>query len=421
MFLLVDCNNFFVSCERVFNPKLKSKPVVILSNNDGCIIARSQEAKDLGIPMGAPYFQWEDFLKRNHVTLLSSNYALYGDLSFRVMQTLEAFNPDLEIYSIDEAFLHLSSDDDPYAFAHFLRQKVQEWTGIPISIGIAKTKTLAKVANARAKKDPKCKGVFALLTIESQEQILETLPVEAIWGIGRKTSTLLQRKGVFTAAQLIHQSDTWIRNALTVTGLRTAWELRGISCLGLEEIAIAKKSIMTSRSFGRALVEYGELQEAVAAFASRGAEKLRKEKRLACALQVFVMTSPHKNDETFYSNAAFLTLAEPTAYTPTIISTAKAGLKQIYREGFSYKKAGVLLTNLVESSPIQKDFFVRQEEVYSSKQMEVMALIDHLNDKFGYPVIQFAAEGIHPGWKSKQHLTSSSFTTSWDELLTIDI
>lgn len=395
--------------------------MVILSSNDGCIIARSSEAKSLGIPMGAPYFQWEEFCKRKHVSVLSSNYALYGDLSFRVMQTLETFHPDLEIYSIDEAFLSLSADDDPVGFAHFLRQKVIKWTGIPISIGIGPTKTLAKVANRIAKKESTKRGICSLITQEQQDKALELLPVEEVWGIGRRIGVCLQKRGIYTAHQLTHQSDEWVRKTLTVTGLRTVWELRGISCLGMDEAPAAKQSIMTSRSFGRAIIDKRELEEAVATFASRGAEKLREEGRLATCIQVFIMTSPHKLDEPYYANAASLFFTEPTAYTPSIIAHAKNGLETIYREGLLYKKAGVLLSHLLPESLIQQDFLASSSDVYTSKKRDLMKVIDHLNTRMEGISIQFGAEGLTHPWKRERKYSSNSFTTSWEELLTIEI
>lgn len=421
MYALIDCNNFFVSCERVFNPKLRDKPVVILSNNDGCIIARSEEAKALGIPMGAPYFQWEAFLKRNKVIVQSSNYSLYGDFSFRVMQTLEAFNPEVEIYSIDEAFLKLSSHEDPIAFGHFLKQKIFQWTGIPVSIGIGRSKTLAKVANHKAKKNPTTQGVYALFSSEDEERILQTLSPEKIWGIGKKTALFLQRKGIFTAAQFKEQEDSWLRKNLTVTGLRTAWELRGHPCLGLEEIPPNKQSIMTSRSFREGIRDLKMLEEAVSSFTSKSTEKLRCEKRLASALYLFIMTSPHHSKEPLYSNSIYFTFPEPTAYTPQIISYVKIGLSKIYKEGFLYKKAGVLLTNLIDSQLIQQDFLISKNQTYNADKIKLMNLMDDLNQKFGFSIVHFAAEGIAPSWKGTRKLVSPSFTTSWEDLLIIDI
>ncbi|MCB1181658.1 MAG: Y-family DNA polymerase [Chlamydiia bacterium] len=344
MYVLIDCDHFYVSCERVFNPKLNGQPVVILSNNDGSIVDRSNEAKALGIPMGAPYFQWRDFLKRHHVAVLSSNYALYGDLSFQVMRTLETFNPDCEIYSIDEIFLTLSENDDPIAFGRFLKEKIKRWTGIPVSIGIAPTKTLAKVANRQAKKLYSLDGVCAFLSSEQIEKNLETLPTEDIWGIGRRFSNFLQKKGIYTAAQFKNQDDHWIRNALSTKALRTAWELRGIPSLEFDEMRPNKHSIVISRSFEHPIIKLETLEEIISTYAARETEKLRQAKRLASSLQVFLMTSFHKPREPFYANALHLTFSEPTAYTPTVVAYAKMGLQKIFREGYFYKKGGVIVT-----------------------------------------------------------------------------
>ncbi len=278
---LVDCNNFFVSCERVFNPKLRNVPVVVLSNNDGCIIARSSEAKALGIPMGAPFFQWKEFLERHQVYVFSSNFTFYGDMSHRVMQTLSLLNPDMEIYSIDEAFLFLKTTGDPVEFCHQIRDAVLQWTGIPISIGIAPTKTLAKIANKDAKKNHSLKGVSLLVDPVAIEQRLKILPVEEIWGVGRRLSIRLAKQGIYSAYELKEQQDSYLRSLLSVTGLRTAWELRGIPCFSLEEQPSSKKSIMTSRSFGFHVETIETLEEAVSSFTSRGAEKLREENRFA--------------------------------------------------------------------------------------------------------------------------------------------
>ncbi len=406
---LVDCNNFFVSCERVFNPKLRGRPVVVLSSNDGCIIARSNEAKKLGIPMGAPHFQWADFLRAHDVHTCSSNFALYGDLSHRVMRTLEYFNPDLEIYSVDEAFLWVGDLADPVTHCRHIREKVLQWTGIPVSIGIASTKTLAKVANHKVKKTAALKGVY-LPSKSELDTILDSLPVEEIWGIGRRLTEFLAKRGIFTAAQLRDQKDAWVRKNLSVVGLRTVWELRGISCLPLEEATSAKQSIMTSRTFGRPILSKQELSEAIATYAARGAEKLREEGRVAGWMQVFIRGKE-------YGNAAQITLPEPSQYTPTIIEYAKTGLESIYRAGHAYKKGGILLGGLEPEDAYQRDLFATS--IDETKQRAAMALLDRANAQFGYSVLQFAAEGTLRPWQTKRQHRSSCFTTRWDELLTI--
>lgn len=404
---LVDCNNFYASCERVFNPKWCNRPLVVLSNNDGCIVARSGEAKALGIPMGAPYFQWADFIHAHDVVVCSSNYALYGDLSHRVMRILEHFNPELEIYSIDEAFLWVGDLENPADHCCRIREKVLQWTGIPVSIGIAPTKTLAKVATRFAKK--MAAGVYLP---ESFDTILDELPVGEIWGVGRRLTQFLAKRGIHTAAQLRDREDSWVRKTLTVVGLRTVWELRGISCFPFDEAPSPKQTVMTSRSFGRPILSKEELAEAIAGYAARGGEKLRKEQSRASWLQVFINGKE-------YSQAALYTFPQPTHYTPTLIAYAKAGLDAIYRSGYAYKKGGILLGGLVSERSYQRDLFAAP--IDEEKQNAAMRLLDRANHKFGDCALQFAAEGIKRPWQTKRQLRSFCFTTRWDELLTIHI
>ena len=416
---LVDCNNFFVSCERLFNPKLIGRPTAVLSNNDGCIIARSQEVKDLGIPMGAPYFQWANFIKAHDVFICSSNFSLYSDISHRVMQTLSHFNPELEIYSIDEAFLCLEDLTDPLKHCRHIRQKVLQWTGIPVSIGIARTKTLAKIANYASKKDPALQGV-CFPSPKEVDTILETVEVGKVWGIGRRLSSFLAKRGIHTAAQLRDQPDLWIKSHLSVVGLRTAWELRGIPCLNIEEVTAPKQSIMTSRSFGRPVFHLEELIEAACTYAARGGEKLRNEGSLASWLQVFAMTSRH-HEQNYYGNQAHLVLPAPTDYTPTLLDYATRGLKRIFRSGCAYKKAGILLGGLVPARSYQQDLFATCSIAQETKRKTAMALLDKANGKFGYPILQFASEGIERPWQRKREMRSANFTTRWSDLLTIYI
>lgn len=414
---LVDCNNFFVSCERLFNPQLIKRPVAVLSCNDGCIVARSQEVKAWGVPMGAPYFQWADFLKARGASVFSSNFALYADISHRVMQTLSHFNPELEIYSIDEAFLRLEGIKDPFHHCSHIRQKVLQWTGIPVSIGIASTKTLAKVANRTAKKN--FSGVY-FPSLTEMSSILETLEVGEIWGVGARLSQFLAKRGIHTAKELRDQPDLWIKKNLTVVGLRTVWELRGISCLDIEEAAPTKQSIMTSRSFGRPVFTQEELLQAVCAYAARGAEKLREEKSLASWLQVFIMTSFH-HEEDYYGNHAHLVLPQASDFTPELLNYASQGLKTIFRPGFAYKKAGILLGGLVPAGSYQQDLFVKQDLAEEAKKKRAMTLLDQANSKFAYKILQFASEGIERPWQMKRQMRSHCFTTRWSDLLTIRI
>lgn len=418
LFALVDCNNFYVSCERVFNPKLCARPVVVLSNNDGCVVARSKEAKAIGIPMGAPAFQYADLFRKHRVIVCSSNYTLYGDMSHRVMQSLRRFTPDVQVYSIDEAFLHLDHLEAE-ALSFEIKRDVLQWTGIPVSIGIAPTKTLAKAANHCAKKDAAQTGVFALIDIARQESILKSLPVQEIWGIGRQIAELLNRRGIQTAWELRNADDTWIKKHLTIVGLRTVWELRGVSCLQLDEAVPDKKSIMSSKSFGRPVATLPELSEAVACYTSRAAEKMRRQDSVASFLQVFLTTNPHQSED-YYANKAQVVLPQPTAYTPDLIHYAKDALASIYIPGLTYKKAGVLLGGLEPDHSFQQDLFCKQGKELE-KQRAIMQLMDQANKSFGRRVIRMAAEGSTQPWKMKQERRSHRFTTQWEELLTVRI
>lgn len=394
---------------------------MVLSNNDGCIVARSQEAKALGIPMGAPLFQWADFMKNKEVVVCSSNFSLYGDLSYRVMHSLELLNSDVDVYSIDEAFLSLDGIRDPLAHACIIRKTILQWTGIPISIGIAPTKTLAKVANEKAKRTSTYEGICELTKSADIEKTLASLPVGEVWGIGRRMSRSLAKKGIFTAGQLIQQEDTWIKQVFSVVGLRTVWELRGIPCFSFQEAPSPKQSIMTSRSFGTLIREKSQLEEAIATYAARGSEKLREEKRKASWLQVFIMTSPHNDTLSFYGNQAHFTLPEPSNYTPLLIEKAKEALHTIFRPGYAYKKAGVLYGGLASETAFQPDLFASSSPEKEEKRDQLMGLIDHANQRFRYPILQFAAEGIEKQWKGKRDQSSPRYTTRWDEILTIHI
>lgn len=417
MFALIDCNNFYASCECVFNPQFIGKPLVVLSNNDGCVIARSKEAKALGIPMGIPVFKIKDVILRHNVVTCSSNFSLYGDLSHRVMETLKQFSPNMQIYSIDEAFLDLEPAYANREYAIQIQKTVLKWTGIMISIGFAATKTLAKAANLVAKKNVKWKGIYFLEGEVQVEQLLKELPVEEIWGIGSKTKILLNRFGIYTAWEFRQTEDLWIRKKLGVVGLRTAWELRGISCLGSEEISPDKKSIICSRSFVTPVREFDELSEILASFIARAVEKARHQESVVSFFKVYIATSPHR-DEPYYSNYAQIVLPQPTAYTPELITYAKDALKKIFKPGLLYKKAGVMLGGLVPEQGFQQNLFAMP--VKDQKKREViMKLMDKMNKDFGKKVLRLAAEGIGQSavTRDKKHL--KRFTTRWDDLLTI--
>ncbi len=417
LYALVDCNNFYASCERVFNPRLWRRPVVVLSNNDGCVVARSKEAKALGIPMGAPFFKYRDLFAKHGVAVCSSNYALYGDMSSRVMNVLAEFTPDLQVYSIDEAFLLL----EPHQVmdqSRKIREKVHACTGIPVSIGIGATKTLAKVGNHMAKSHPQAEGVYGLLDQAAQEKLLQELPVEEVWGIGRQIADFLKRQGIHTAGQFKDLDDAWIRKHLSVVALRTAWELRGVPCLELEEEPPPKKAIMSSKSFSRPVEKIEEVEEAVATYMAVAAEKMRKQGSLASYVEVFVTTDRFK--ENHYANSVQLSLPEPTDYTPTLIAYAKQALDRILYSGFRYKKAGVLLGGLVSNSCFQPDLFASDPQ-RQEKEKRIMRLIDETNSAYGRKAIRFAAEGVEQTWKMKQTMRTKRFTTRWAELLTICI
>ena len=409
MFILVDCNSFFVSCELVFKPFLKGKPVAVLSNNDGCIIARSPEVKALGIPMGAPYFKYEELFKRHKVVLFSSNYTLYGDMSARVMETLASFETEMEIYSIDEAFLWYDGTD-LHSFCHEIREKVKKWTTIPVSVGAGPTKTLAKAANELAKSMKT--GIFS---VAAMDPCLSTLEVKEIWGVGRSTAALLNAHQIFSAEQFAKASDLWIRQQLGVVGLRTAMELRGVSCLALEEAAEPKKGVVSSRSFGQAVMDLEALLESVSYHASHAAEKIRSEGSAASYLQVYFLTSRFDPKHSSFSRVATVHFPEPTSFTPSIIEAAKKAIAPYFIEGIPYKKSGVFLGGLVPDTQKPLSLFEGWTQAEREKQERLMGLLDKLNEKKSGSLF-FLAEGIEKGWKMRRSILSPSYTTSWEDL-----
>ena len=418
IFALVDCNNFYVSCERVFQPVLNGKSVVVLSNNDGCVIARSEEAKSLGIPMGLPFFQMRERFPNQPIEVYSSNYALYGDMSARVMTILKQFSPEVEVYSIDEAFLNLAGcgNGDLNAYGQHIRHFVRQWTGIPISIGIGQTKTLAKLANRLAKQSADAQGVVDLTALQNQDDVLATIPVKDIWGIGRSYTRLLQSYGICTALELRDADDRWIRRHMGVVGVRIVWELRGISCLPLELSSPPKKSLMVSRSFGRPITTLDEMREAVATYATRAAEKLRRHGLAVGILTVFLMTNPFKEDEPQYRNSIKMTLPVATYDTAELIAYALAGIEHIYKEGYRYKKAGVMFTELVPAHQIQMNLFDTRDRERAQK---MMTTIDAINKRMGTGAIQYAVAGFKPNWMMRRSRISPRYTTKWDELVVV--
>ncbi len=413
VFALVDCNNFYVSCERLFKPELRNRPVVVLSNNDGCIVARSNEVKALGIPMGAPYFKHEALLKKHGVRVFSSNYSLYGDLSHRVMSVLRAAEPEVEIYSIDEAFISLPAGcgNDLTGQMRALKAKVEKHVGIPVSIGIGPTKTLAKVANGIAKKDGRYRGVLEIADPEQADTLLSSLEVGEIWGIGRRSVKKLNRQGIYTALELKNADEARIRTELTVTGLRTVMELRGVPCITLEEASPAKKSIVSSRSFGKPVHSLGDLKEAIATHVAIAAEKLRWQRSAANSVHVFILTNRFKEDAPQYSGNIMVPLPQPSSHTSVMIRYALKGLESIYRPGYAYNKGGVMLTDLVANDHLQQNLFCSEKE-----DSALMTALDQVNARWGRNTLQSAAAGLHKTWGMKRALKSPAYTTSWHEI-----
>ena len=414
VFTLIDCNNFYCSCERLFRPELEGKPIVVLSNNDGCVIARSNEVKALGVKMGDPYFKLKDVIARHKVHVFSSNYALYGDLSHRVMTILQQQEPEVEVYSIDEAFVSL-----PYTpgklhteYARYLKEKVKRCTGIPVAIGIGPTKTLAKVANRLAKKNPEHGGVFDITDHCQVDELLASYDVEDVWGIGRQSAQKLKIRGIVTARDLRDADDVWIRKQLTVTGLRTAMELRGISCMPLELIPPDKKSIISSKSFGRPVTTLADMKEAVATYLSTAAEKLRDQGSVAGAVQVFVSTNPFNPNQPQHAQSMTASLPVPSAYTPHLLKAALHCLEDIFKPGYQYKKAGVMLLEIVPARHQQINLFGPA----STESPELIKAVDRINQKWGRQTVQLAAAGLTKTWGMVQSHKSPAYTTNWSEL-----
>ncbi len=413
-FGLADCNNFYVSCERIFNLSARDIPVVVLSNNDGCVISRSQEAKDLGIEMGIPAHKISDNLKTKKLMVFSSNYALYGDISSRVMNCLNDLCPAVEVYSIDEAFLDLSiiPSEELYDFGIEIKRKIAKWTKIPISIGIAPTKSLAKVANRYAKKYHKEKGVFVIDSEEILEKILTETPIEDVWGIGRKYGKFLKGQQVNTALDFTKLPENFIRKYFSVVGLRLYRELKGESCLNLTEVADKKKVVQHTRSFGRYVNTLRDLEEVLTTFASKCAEKLRSQQSCANVISIYIRTNLFSKKAQYY-NSITMNFDIPTNSTMEIQQKVLWGLKQIFVQGYDYKKAGVCFTGLVPNNAIQGNLFVQETE---SKCQKVSQLMDGINAKFGKGTIKFAVQGINTTWQGNAGKLSPKFTTIWKDI-----
>lgn len=416
-FALVDCNNFYASCERVFDPALEGRPVVVLSNNDSCVIARSNEAKTLGIAMGAPLFQIRDCVQRHDVAVFSANFSLYGDLSQRVMNVLADQAPRIEVYSIDEAFLDFGTMPgfDLESCARQLRQTVRRWTGIPVSVGIASSKTLAKAANHAAKHDPGLGGVLDLRTFEQQTSLLATLDVEDVWGVGARWGKRLRELGLRTALQLRDADTNLIRQRFGVVLARTVLELRGVSCLPLEAVAPPRQQIVVSRTFGRRVTRFRELAEAVSSYLARAAEKLRRQHACAQTLSVFIHSSPYATGS-FYHKTATVTLPRPTQDTGLLIRHALQMLRSIYLRGPAYQKAGVMLLDLRPQGQSQAGLFFEDAHAPDHRRDQLMNVLDEVNRRLGRGMIRFAAEGVRQDWRMRSQYRSMRYTTRWDEL-----
>ncbi|KAJ9430459.1 MULTISPECIES: translesion error-prone DNA polymerase V subunit UmuC [Enterobacterales] len=416
MFALVDVNNFYCACEKVFRPDLWGKPVLVLSNNDGCVIARSAEVKALNIPMGAPYFKLKDEIRRHKIQVFSSNYALYADFSNRVMTTLEAMAPSVEVYSIDEAFLDLTGLRNCRVLEDFgreVRERVRRNTHLTVGVGIAQTKTLAKLANYAAKKWTQTGGVVDLSNIERQRKLMALVPVEEVWGVGRRISKKLNAMGIITAKDLSEQSTYIIRKHFNVVLERTVRELRGEPCLALEEFAPTKQQIVCSRSFGSRITEYMDMRQAVCSYAERSAEKLRRERQYCSQVAVFVRTSPHAEGEVFYGNQAMGKLLTPSNDTRDIIRVAMQGLDHIWRDGCRYMKAGVMLGDFYSQGVSQLNLFDEFKPQANSEAL--MRVVDGLNQS-GKGKLWFAGQGIQKSWEMKREMLSPAYTTRYEDL-----
>jgi DNA polymerase V len=424
MFALIDCNNFYASCERVFRPDLNGKPVVVLSNNDGCVIARSNEAKDIGIPMGAPAFKFDKLFKEHQVQVFSSNFALYGDMSHRVMTILGEYSPDIEIYSIDEAFLKLdgftANYGEPFDFLSYgmtIRNKVKKWTGIPISVGFAPTKALAKVANRIAKKFPdRTSNVYLIDSDEKRIKALKWLPIEDVWGIGRQHAKRLKALNVNTAYDFTMLDDKWIKKHMAIVGLRLKRELEGIPSLTLEE-AKPKKNIATTRSFEQNYTTLVQLQERVTTFAVSCAEKLRQQHSCCNSLMVFIHTNGHRQDLPQYSRNIVIDLPFPTNSSIELAKFAVQALKHIFKTGYAYKKAGVIVMNFTPEKNQQLNLFANS----NVKHKPLMQTIDKLNAVHGQQKIRLASQDLKRVWKMNQQKLSPRYSTNLNDIITVHV
>jgi DNA polymerase V len=417
MIALADCNNFYASCERVFNPKIKKLPIVVLSNNDGCVIARSNEAKALGIKMGAPAFKIQNIITNYNVHVFSTNLTLYGDFSKRVMSVIANNVSKIEIYSIDEAFLDIEGIYDPKKFSIELREKILQWIGIPISIGIAQTKTLAKVANSLSKKEPN-HGIYILNTNDEIKECLKTFPIHKLWGIGKKLSEKLYIQKINTAYQLTKKSDKWIQKNMSINGLKIVKELRGERCFKLINKPNKKKTIRTSRTFGNEINNFKELAQALSTYAAICAEKLRKEGAYARTIHVMIYTNQFKKqNEVKYKEQKIIYLNHHTNDSLEIITSCIKALKSIYKSNCYYKKAGIILSDIIPKSQLQLTLFNNNTDIL--KRENLMIAMDKLNKKLGKGKVKLAINGFEKKWGMKQKNLSPCYTTRINDLIKI--
>lgn len=416
MYALVDCNNFYASCERVFNPILNNKPIVVLSNNDGCVIARSNEAKAF-VPMGAVAFKYQKIFKQHNIYVFSSNYALYGDLSNKIMRILMQFTPDVEVYSIDESFLHFNGFDN-YNLQDYglqIKNRVKKWIGMPISIGFAKTKTLTKIANKIAKKFPeRTQGVYLIQTEEQRIKALKWTKIEDVWGIGRKISKKLLTIDVKTAYDFTQLHDAYVRKKFSVVGLRLKHELEGKSILKLEEVK-PKKAIATTRSFTHDITDFNQIKERVATFSVTCAEKLRRQNSYANLVYVFIHTNGFRKSQQQYSKGITIKLPYSTNSSITIAKFAQKGLETIFKKGYGYKKAGVIVMGIVPKSNKQLNLFFNE----NPKHDNLMKVIDNINGSLGEQKLKLASQNLKHTWIMRQEKLSKRYTTNWNELLEV--
>ena len=413
---LIDCNNFYASCERIFNPKLISKPIVVLSNNDGCIITRSAEAKQLGIKMGEPYFKAKKIIDKNNVKVFSSNYSLYGDISQRVMETLARFASDVEIYSIDEAFLGLNGFEnyELNKYCSHISRTIKQWVGIPVSIGVSSTKTLSKIANNLAKKNKDYEGVCILKSWFDIKEALKITPIEDVWGIGRRLSFFLKKYNISTAYDFTQLDKGWIRKNMGMVGEKTFLELCGVSCIELDLIPTDKKSCCVSRSFSNPIEKIYDLEESVSSYGTRVSEKIREEGLVAESMSIFLLTNYFNRKEKQYSNTIKLQLPYPTNNSVKIVKRALEGVRKIYREGYRYKKAGIILFGLVRADQTKGLLDYDRESSDS-----IMNTMDRINGRYGSSAIRLASDGLEKAWRMKRERVSQCYTTRFDELVEV--